>query len=115
MKITSVQIRNFRGYEDATIHFDDHTCLVGPNGAGKSTVLSALNIFFQETSNSTDVATLTEEDFHSGNTTAPVEITVIFGDLSAAAIDALSHYVRHGTLAITARADFDPQTKRAPV
>ncbi len=41
MKIKSVRIQNFRGFEDETISFGDHTCMVGLNGAGKSTVLAA--------------------------------------------------------------------------
>ncbi len=72
-------------------------------------MLSALNIFFQETSNATDVTTLTAEDFHKGNTKSPVEITVTFSDLSEAAKEALGHYVRHDQLVVTTIATFDPQ------
>ncbi len=43
---------------------DPHTCLLGPNGTGKSTVLAALNVFFQETSSTTEVTSLFAEDFH---------------------------------------------------
>ena len=115
MKIASVQIRNFRGFENETVTFGEHTCLLGPNGAGKSTILSALNIFFQETSNATDVTTLAAEDFHKGNTKSPVEITVTFNDLSEAAKEALGHYVRHDQLVVTTIATFDPLKGRAPV
>lgn len=38
-----------------------------------------------------------------------------FGDLTASAKEALSHYVRHDKLVVTAIAEFDPQTRRAPV
>jgi energy-coupling factor transporter ATP-binding protein EcfA2 len=106
---------NFRGFEDETVSFESHTCLVGPNGAGKSTVLAALNVFFQESSSATEVTTLTKEDFHGGNTDAPVEITVTFGDLSSAAKESLDHYVRHDELLVTAIARFDPYTSNAPV
>lgn len=115
MRISSVQIKNFRGFEDETIPFAAHTSLVGPNGAGKSTVLAALNIFFQESSSATDVAVLAEEDFHNGNTKEPIEITVTFDELTDAAKDALSHYVRQGKLVVTAVAVFDTETRRAPV
>ena len=81
MRIRTVRIRNFRGFEDETFHFDSHTCLLGPNGAGKSTVLAALNVFFQEPSSTTDVTSLSAEDFHNENTKDPVEITVTFCDL----------------------------------
>jgi predicted ATPase len=115
MKIKSVRIFNFRGFEGETILFEPHTSLVGPNGAGKSTVLAALNVFFQETSSTTEVTSLTKEDFHNGNTDVPVEITVTFSDLSAAAKESLGHYVRHDELVVTAIAKFDPVSGKAPV
>ncbi len=115
MKIKAIRIVNFRGFEDETILFEPHTSLVGPNGAGKSTVLAALNVFFQEASSATEVTSLAKEDFHNGNTDAPVEITVTFKDLSLAAKESLGHYVRHDELVVTAVAKFDPATARAPV
>jgi putative ATP-dependent endonuclease of OLD family len=115
MKIHSVRIVNFRGFENETILFEPHTCLVGPNGAGKSTVLAALNVFFQDSSSATEVAALTNEDFHNGNTDIPVEITVTFWDLSNAAKESLDHYVRHDELVVTSIATFDPYTSKAPV
>ncbi len=115
MKIRSVRIRNFRSFDDETIHFDAHTCLLGPNGAGKSSVLAALNVFFQEHSSATDVTSLSAEDFHNGITKEPVEITVTFCDLPEQAKQDLSHYVRHNELIATAEAKFDAVTERAPV
>jgi putative ATP-dependent endonuclease of OLD family len=115
MKIKSVRLNNFRGFADETVMFADHTCLVGPNGAGKSTVLSALNVFFQEHSDATDVAVLTKEDFHNGNTDAPVEITVTFSGLSELARKTLGHYVRHSELVVVARAVFDTVSQKAIV
>jgi putative ATP-dependent endonuclease of the OLD family len=115
MKIRTIRIQNFRGFSDATVDFEDHTCLVGPNGAGKSTVLSALNVFFQEASNATEVTWLTREDFHAGNVATPVEITVTFHKLTPTAKQALEHYVRHGELAVVSRATFDPASEKATV
>ena len=115
MRIRSVRIRNFRGFEDEIFNFDHHTCLLGPNGAGKSTVLAALNVFFQESSSTTDVASLADEDFHNENTREPVQITVTFSELSEKAQQELSHYVRHNELIATAVANFDPVSSRAPV
>lgn len=49
MKITSVSIKNFRGYSDETeITIGDLTAFIGKNDAGKSTVLDALDIFLGE-------------------------------------------------------------------
>lgn len=47
MKIESIRIKNFRGYQDSgDIKIDDFTAFIGKNDAGKSTILDALNIFF---------------------------------------------------------------------
>lgn len=83
MKIESVRIQNFRSFDDETVVLDDYTCLVGPNGSGKSTVLTALNIFFRETENSsTNLVELGREDFHQYRTDRPIQITVTFTELS---------------------------------
>lgn len=49
MKVTlsRLHIKNFRGYLDATVVFDDRmNVIIGRNDIGKSTVLEALEIFF---------------------------------------------------------------------
>ena len=115
MRIRSVHIHNFRGFEDEYLNFDHLTCLLGPNGAGKSTVLAALNVFFQEPSSVTEVAFLSAEDFHNGNTKDSVKITVTFTELPNIAQQELSHYVRHGELVAMAEARYDPTSGRASV
>ncbi|WP_189534555.1 ATP-dependent nuclease [Paludibacterium paludis] len=116
MRIKSLLIRNFRSISEATIDFDSFNCLVGPNGAGKSTILCALNLFFRETENaSTDLLSLTAEDFHKRDTSQPIEVQVTFTELSAEAQDDLQEYVRHDQLVISAVATYDPQSERAQV
>ena len=116
MRISSVRIENFRSFEDATVPFNNFSCLVGPNGAGKSTVLTALNVFFRETENlPTDLSQLEKEDFHCKNTATPIRITVTFADLSEEAHDDFSDYVRHGRLVVAAVATFDEVTGKAQV
>ena len=116
MRISSVRIENFRSFEDATVPFNNLSCLVGPNGAGKSTVLTALNVFFRETENlPTDLSQLEQEDFHRKNTATPIRITVTFADLSEEAQDDFSDYVRHGRLVVAAVATFDEVTGKAQV
>ena len=49
MKIKSIGINKFRGYENPiTIQVDDLLSIVGKNDIGKSTILEALDIFFNE-------------------------------------------------------------------
>jgi putative ATP-dependent endonuclease of OLD family len=116
MKIDSVRIKNFRTFSDHLVEFADYICLAGPNGAGKSTVLTALNVFFRNNDDqSTNLITLSEEDFHQKNTSKPIVITVTFKDLSAEAQSDFSNYVRQGKLIISAIATWDAKTKSATV
>lgn len=115
MRIKSIRIKNFRAFADETISLDRYSCLVGANGAGKSTVLCALNVFFRETTNATDVQALSAEDFHRKNTVDRIEITLTFHELSELAAADLKDYVRNGELIVTAIAEFDAATERAKV
>ncbi len=116
MKIESVRIENFRSFKDETIKLDNYTCLVGANGSGKSTVLNALNVFFRQYKDSkTDLSKLTSEDFHHKNTGNPVKITVTFTDLSEAAKEDLSDYVRQDKLIVSSVAKYDSETDCAEV
>lgn len=116
MKIESVHIKNFRCFEDETIHFDNFTCLIGRNASGKSTVYSALNVFFRNNKDSnTDLLNLTADDFHHNGISKPIEIIVTFNDLSPLAIKKLGHYVRQDKLIVTAKAEYDASTEKAAV
>ena len=116
MNIESIRIENFRSFKDETILLNDYTCFVGSNGSGKSTVLNALNIFFRQYNDSkTDLSRLTNEDFHHRNTDEPVKITVTFTELSDAAKNELSHYVRQDKLIISSVAKYDSTTDSAEV
>jgi predicted ATP-binding protein involved in virulence len=49
MKIRSLGLKNFRGFQDVQIHFpEDVAVLIGTNGAGKSSVLDAIAILLSE-------------------------------------------------------------------
>ncbi len=76
MLIKSIQVKNFRCIEEATLQTDVLTVLVGRNGAGKSTFLKALDLFYQPN------AYYTEEDFFNKDTSNPIEITVTFCELT---------------------------------
>jgi energy-coupling factor transporter ATP-binding protein EcfA2 len=116
VRLASIRIQNFRAFADETIRFNDYTCLVGPNGGGKSTVLTALNIFFRDTSHSqTDLLKLDKEDFHHKNIKAPITITVTFEDLSAEAQHDLKDYFRQGKLVVSASAKWNEEDKFAQV
>jgi len=116
MRISEIQIENFRGFKKETILLGNYASLVGPNGAGKSTVLTALRVFFRDTADTTtDLQSLGEEDFHNKNTQDDVVITVTFEDLDAEAQEELKHYYRNGKLIVSAVAHWDEATGRAEV
>ncbi|MBS1852058.1 MAG: AAA family ATPase [Acidobacteria bacterium] len=116
MRIESVAVKNLRCIKDGVVNLDAYTCLVGPNGAGKSTLLHALNIFFRHVDDaSTDVTSLTPEDFHLHDTSKPIEITVTFTDLPKEAEEEFKEYVRQGKLIVSVKATFDAKSNRAEV
>ncbi len=116
MKLSSLQIQNFRSCENVVIPFNDYTCLVGPNGAGKSNVLCALNIFFRQSENvATDLSRLVAEDFHNKSTTEPIKITATFVDLEPEAQKDFADYARHGKLVVSAVATFSDSLQCAEV
>ncbi len=116
MKLTELKIENFRSFKNETIRFDDYTCLVGPNGSGKSGVLMALNVFFRnKDSTVTPVVDLTREDFHHGNISKPIRITLTFEELSEEAQEEFKHYYRQGKLVVFAEAIWDEGAQKATV
>ena len=116
MKLSQLRIQNFRCFLDRTVSFGDYTCLVGPGGAGKSTILTALRIFFGDTTSSpTDLLNLHEEDFHKRDTSKDIVITATFSDLEADAQEDFKHYFRQGYLVISAVARWSDQSRSAEV
>jgi putative ATP-dependent endonuclease of the OLD family len=116
MRLRSIQIENFRSFENETIDLSGYSSLVGPNGAGKSTILVALNLFFRNTASShTDLINLGEEDFHLRKTANPIRITLTFDSLTEEAKTDLKAYVRHDKLVVSAVAQWDAQAGTAEV
>jgi putative ATP-dependent endonuclease of OLD family len=116
MRLSKLRLKNFRCYKDREISFNDYTCLVGPGGAGKSTVLTALRIFFRDSSSSpTDLIYLQQEDFHSRDTSADISITATFTDLEPEAQGDFKHYYRQEQLVVSAVARWDQDAKHAEV
>lgn len=116
MTLTRLRIQNFRVFRDITVSLGGYNCFLGPNGSGKSTVLTALRIFFRDSSDSaSDLVNLQQEDFHQKDTSKPVIVTLTFADLTPDAQKDFSEYYRQGELTVSAIAEWDPTTQRAPV
>ncbi|MGH9748199.1 MAG: ATP-dependent nuclease, partial [Candidatus Acidiferrales bacterium] len=116
MKLTHLKIQNFRCFRDQEVSFDDYTCLVGPGGSGKSTILTALRVFFRDTTGSpTDLLILQQEDFHRRDTSREIIITATFSSLEQEAQEDFRHYFRQGQLVISAKAKWNEQSRTAEV
>lgn len=60
MRVSLLEIQNFRGIKTGTVRFRDHTVLIGPNNSCKTTVIEALAFVLGR---DRLIGTLTEHDF----------------------------------------------------
>ena len=82
MKITSMKLNNFRGYNrEIDIKFNDLTAIVGKNDIGKSTILEALDIFFNDSKGSIKLDKNDVNKFNLAAGNIETTIGVCFGDL----------------------------------
>lgn len=82
MKITSMKLNNFRGYNrEIDIKFNDLTAIVGKNDIGKSTILEALDIFFNDSKGAVKLDKNDVNKFNLEEGNAETTIGVCFGDL----------------------------------
>lgn len=79
MKIRELHIQNFRGLSDLTIRPNGHVVLMGEPRAGRSTVVNALARVLAFSRGRRD--DITELDFHRGDTSEPIRITLTIGEL----------------------------------
>lgn len=80
MRITKLEIKNFRGIKNGEIYFPDHGVLVGDNNTGKSTILEAIDLVLgPDRLNRRTI--INEHDFYAGdyiNTEGnPIEIEIL--------------------------------------
>lgn len=82
MKIMSMKLNNFRGYNrEIDIKFNDLTAIVGKNDIGKSTILEALDIFFNDSKGAVKLDKNDVNKFNLEEGNAETTIGVCFGDL----------------------------------
>lgn len=76
MQIANVEIKGLRALRDVSIDFDAVTYLLGENNSGKSAFLKAIELFFAGSPK------VTERDFHGGDYSEDIEITIKFVNLT---------------------------------
>lgn len=75
MKLTSIEIKNFRGIKHASVFFpldSQIICLIGAGDSGKSTLLTAIEWTLWPSWS----LIATDTDFYDCDTSSPIEITV---------------------------------------
>ncbi|UOX33613.1 AAA family ATPase [Flavobacterium sediminilitoris] len=79
MKLETVKIKNFRGYQTETvIPISNLTAFIGKNDAGKSSILEALEIFFNNS-----LVNCEKEDLNISADNNKIEITCVFTEFPA--------------------------------
>ena len=80
MKLTNLEIKNFRGIKHASVFFPQDSriiCLIGAGDSGKSTLLAAIEwVLWPSWS-----LVATDTDFYNCDTSEPIEITVSITEL----------------------------------
>lgn len=89
MKLTTVQVRNFRCISDLSVDLDETTVLIGENNSGKTAFLEAIRICLERL-RGRNRGPFSEYDYHLPDSTlapadaAPIEITLSFVETDAA-------------------------------
>src|ERR1700737_2023721 len=73
MRVSLLEIKNFRGIKSGKIQFRDHTVLIGPNNSGKTTVIEALAFVLGR---DRLIRTMTEHDFFESAPAPATRITI---------------------------------------
>jgi putative ATP-dependent endonuclease of OLD family len=118
MKLLSIEIENFRCYENIVkVSFDNLTTFIGKNDIGKSSVLEALEIFFNN-----DVVQISDDDSNINSQSNNVTITCEFNELPESLILDSGHettlrdeFLLTGDGSLKIKKTFDCSKKKPPV
>ena len=83
MKLTSIEVKNFRGIKQASVSFPIDSriiCLIGPGDSGKSSLLRAIEWALWPSWS----LIVTDMDFYNCDTSSPIEIAVSITELPKA-------------------------------
>jgi len=107
MKISNIEIRNYKSIKCLNVHIDSLTAIVGKNNFGKSTILDAIQCFYGEKA-------IDANDFHLG-TDEDIEIKITFDDITDSDIERCFGYksmVAKANMKIKEREDDEQYAKK---
>ena len=110
MKITNVEVQNFRGIQNAKINFPIDTriiCLIGAGDSTKSTLLKSIEWVLWPTWN----LVVSDDDFYNGNTVEPIILRGTFTELPASLLseDKFGLYLRRNNVNLNPDVDDEPK------
>ena len=109
MKITNIEVQNFRGIKNGEIEFPIGTnivCFIGAGDSTKSTILKAIEWVLWPTWD----LFASDEDFYNGNTEEPIIIRGTFKELPASLLeeDKFGLYLRRNNVLFDSDVDDEP-------
>ncbi|MBE6034126.1 MAG: DUF2813 domain-containing protein [Clostridiales bacterium] len=81
MRLSWINIKGFRNFEDATINFSDKTLVIGENDIGKSNLLYALRLLFDKSLSDRDLE-LSPSDYNAYVDSDAIQITVFLSEIT---------------------------------
>jgi putative ATP-dependent endonuclease of OLD family len=80
MKLSTVKLKGFRNFKDATINFEEKTLIIGANDVGKTNMLWAIRLLLDRKLNDFDIEPK-DSDFYAFEETNSFEIILKFKDV----------------------------------
>lgn len=93
MYISTVKLKGFRNFKDATINLSDTSLIIGSNDIGKSNLLHALRILLDKSLSDAEIEPK-DSDFYAFEATDELSITIHFTEAKEECVRAkLGHYI----------------------
>lgn len=109
MKLSEIEIFNFKSIEALKVTIDDLIVLIGENNCGKSTILKGIELFYSES-----LRNFNEENFHFKDRLRPIEIILTFDRLTEEEHEQkyLKHWIVEHKLKVKKTISYDPETDK---
>lgn len=109
MKLSKLEIKNFRSIGHVTLDIGDLTSVIGENNAGKSSILRAIELFYEES-----IRPVTEECFFFKDHSKPIEIALTFDSLTDEEQNQkyIKHWICNGSVRIKKEIVCDPESQK---